>query len=304
MLVGMDETQETRFDRTVAIIGAGKVGTAIGTLLRRAGVRVTAVTARSEQTARAAALATGGEPMTDNTTAARTAQLVLVTVPDSAIAPVVREMAARGAFNAGQVVAHASGALGLAELNAASVAGAAVGSMHPIQAFASAAHAVREIPGSIFGITAEEEALGALESLARVLGGTPVRVAPEAKALYHAATVLASNCFVALEDMAHELLGEAGFSAEEAQAALGPLVRGTAANLERFGTRVALTGPIARGDLDTVRAHLSALDRAPADTAAAYRLLSMRATEIAHDRGSIDDATAQAARRLLGEGAL
>lgn len=291
----------SQFEHTVAIIGAGKVGTAIGTLLRRSGVRVTAVTARSRQSADAAALATGGEPMTDNAAAARSAEVVLVTVPDGAITRVVREIADAGGFTPGQVVAHVSGAAGLAELHAAGAAGAHVGAMHPIQAFASASHAVREIPGSVFGITADGGAVEVLEHLAVTLGGTPVRVAPEVKPLYHAATALASNCFVALEDMAHELLAQAGFSAEEAQAALTPLVRGTASNLERFGTRVALTGPIARGDLDTVRAHLAALGSAPADVAAAYRLLSGRAAEIALDRGSIDEATASEARALLDE---
>jgi len=296
-----DSTSATpAFDRTVAIIGAGRVGSAIGSLLRQAGVNVTAVSARHEATALAAALSTGGEPLTDNAAAARTATLVLVAVPDEAIADVVRQIALDDGFSTGQVVAHVSGALGLDVLRPAADAGAAIGCLHPAQSFANAQHAMREIPGSVFGITAEEGACATLEALVAVLGGVPVRVKAGNRPLYHVASVMASNYLVALADMAAELFERAGLSPEEARAALGPLVRGTATNIRVAGTRGALTGPIVRGDIDTVRAHLAALECVPAEMRQTYRLLGLRANAIALDAGRIDAASATEMARLLG----
>lgn len=288
------------FDRTIAIIGAGRVGSAIGSLLRQSGVAVTAVSARHQATALAAALSTGGEPFTDNALAARTATLVLIAVPDDAVADVVREIALGGGFSAGQVVAHVSGALGLEVLRPAAEAGAATGCLHPAQSFANVQHAMREIPGSVFGITAEEGACPTLEALVAVLGGVPVRVRESNRPLYHVASVMASNYLVALADMAAELFERAGLSPEEARAALGPLVRGTATNIRVAGTRGAMTGPIVRGDIDTVRAHLVALECVPAEMRDTYRLLGLRANAIALETGRVDAGTAGEMAKLLG----
>lgn len=290
------------FDRDVAIIGAGRVGQAVGTILRQAGMKVRAVTARTQETAQAAALSSGGRAGTDNAAAARGAGFVFLSVPDDQIARVAEEVAREGGFGEGQVVAHASGALGLDVLAPARNAGAHVGGAHPMQSFASAQHAVKEIPGSVFGVTAEPEAVGVIEAFVHALGGTPVRIPEASRALYHAAAAMASNGFVALEDMAAGLLEQAGFSPEEAQAALWPLIRGTAQNIRQFGTRVSLTGPIERGDADTVKLHVRALEVAPASTRGAYRVLGLRALEIAVGRGSVDEEQAAKITRILKEG--
>jgi predicted short-subunit dehydrogenase-like oxidoreductase (DUF2520 family) len=296
----MSTSTSPTLDRTVAIIGAGRVGSALGSLLRQVGVTVTAVTTRHEFTARAAALSTGGEPLTDNTAASRTANIVLVAVPDDSVARVVREIAAGGGFSAGQVVAHVSGALGLEVLSPAAEAGAATGCLHPAQSFANVEHAIREIPGSVFGITADEDARVTLEALVALVGGVPVLVSDGERPLYHAASVMASNYLVVLADMAGELFERAGLSPQEARLALGPLVRGTATNIAVAGTRGALTGPVARGDIGTVRAHLAALESVPAEIRQTYRLLGLRAAEMAAETGRVDEEAAGELARLLG----
>ncbi|MBI5232567.1 MAG: DUF2520 domain-containing protein [Coriobacteriales bacterium] len=293
--------ENTVFDKTVSIIGAGRVGQAVGTILRQAGVSVAAVTARKLQTAQAAALVSGGRPGVDNAEAARAAEFVYITVPDDAVARVVEEMARDLAFRPGQVVAHASGALGLGVLAPAAKAGASIGCAHPMQSFASARHAVKEIPGSVFGVTADSGATEVIYAFVHVLGGTPVTVSEEQRPLYHAAASMASNMLVALEDMSAGLLEQAGFSPDEAQAALYPLIRGTAQNIRQFGTRGSLTGPIARGDVDTVRMHIKALEVAPASARGAYRVLGLRALETALAQGQVDPETAETIEQVLKE---
>ncbi len=285
---------------TVAIIGAGRVGEAVGALLREAGYPVRAVTARTLQAAQAAALTIGGTPDTDSSAAARGTDLVLVTVPDDVIESVVTAIAAEGGFGQGQIVAHMSGAHGLRVLAAAAQSGAHVGAIHPMQSFATATRATQDLPGSVFGFTADDGAREVLLAVVETLGGSAIDVADEARPIYHAAAVMASNGFVAVEDMATDLLVSAGFDERTARRALVPLVAGTALNIRRFGPKEALTGPVSRGDVDTVRAHMSALEAAPVFHRRAYQVLNAHATEMAEEVGAISSEAADELRDILG----
>ncbi len=289
-----------RFEHDVAVIGAGRVGQALALLLRRAGARITAVSVRRAEDLDAAALATGGRGTTDNAEAARSAKVVLVTVGDDDIESVVCEIAGRDGFSPGQFVIHASGVHGLAPLRAASSAGAMTGCVHPLQSFVSVPHAVDAIPGTIFGVTTEPDARELLEALVRAAGGVPVLIEEADKPLYHAAASVASNLLVALEDMAIEMFVRAGMPEASAREAVDPLLQGTVANVRRFGTRQALTGPIVRGDIETVRRHLQALEALPALYRESYRALAAHAVDMAESRGDIDGSRAGSMHRLLG----
>ena len=271
--------------KRVVVLGAGKVGTAVAALLRYAGLPIAATTARGD----------------DNAAAAAQGDIVLVTVNDDAIAGVVAEVAQFDGFRLGQLVVHLSGALPLSVLSPAAEAGAAVGCMHPLQSFASADDAARLLPGSVFGITPGSGARDAIEALVEVLGGEAVMVADEDKALYHAAAVTASNYLVAVEDTAVHLLMRAGFDEDAAMRALQPLMAGTAENVSRLGTTDALTGPIVRGDVETVRGHIEALRGLPGDELGLYRALGRRTLEIAQRRGMLAARTASELRELLWE---
>jgi len=300
--------------KRVVILGAGKVGRAVGTLLASAGIEITAVTARSLEHAEDAARALdAGAPetlraeshhaaespagtrriaaLTDNAAAARLGDLVLVTTGDDAIAPLVRDLAGQGAFSPGQCVVHMSGALSLSALEPAAASDALVGCAHPLVSFASAEAAVLAIPGSYFGVTAGPGAGETLGALVAVLGGHAVAVPDDAKALYHAAAVVASNYLVAIEDLAAELMRGAGFDDADALRALQPLMSGTLENVRARGTTAALTGPIVRGDVDTVRQHLKALRDMPAGCADLYRALGLRTLDVATRRGSLSAET-------------
>jgi predicted short-subunit dehydrogenase-like oxidoreductase (DUF2520 family) len=287
-------------ERSVAILGAGKVGSAVGAALRAAGVRVAAVTAASVESAERAAAVTGAQALADNAAAASRADIVLLTVRDDAIHHVAAEVAAAGGFRPGQLVAHMSGALPLSALEPASDAGALVGCAHPLQTFATYEQAARDLPGSVFGVTAGPGAEPLLGALVEALGGTAVEVADDRKTVYHAAAVVASNYLVALEDVAVRLLVDAGFAEAEAMSALAPLVRRTVTNLGELGTTGALTGPIVRGDVETVRRHLEALEALSPDLADLYRTLGRETLAIAIRRGTLDAQALAELREALG----
>jgi predicted short-subunit dehydrogenase-like oxidoreductase (DUF2520 family) len=285
----------------VVVLGAGKVGSAVAILLAETGLEIAAVTTRSADTAAAAAARTRTTAGTDNTAAAALGDIVLVTTNDDAIARVVAEVASAGGFRAGQLVVHMSGALPLAVLAPAAEAGALIGCAHPLQSFATAEDAVRMVPGSVFGVTAGEGARERIEALVGLLGGESVLVADADKPLYHAAAVMASNYLVAVEDSAVRLLMSAGFDEASAHKALRPLAEGTLGNVGRLGTTAALTGPIVRGDVDTVRGHLEELGALSGDELALYRALGRHTLQIATRRGTLTAEQTAALAEMLAE---
>jgi predicted short-subunit dehydrogenase-like oxidoreductase (DUF2520 family) len=293
------------------------VGRSLGRAISARGAPVAAFASRRIEAAQqAAAEAHAPLATTESAEAARHADIVVLAVPDGAIAQVCEDVARGGGFGQGKVALHLSGALPSDILAAARAAGAAALAFHPMQTFA------RPDPALFAGITiAVEGDPQAVEfgfALAEFLGGTAVHIRPEDKPLYHAALCLACNYFVTLSDAAARLLQQVGFrsspptsaeppatapllSAPSAIAALLPLLRGAVENLARVGLPDALTGPISRGDLDTLRAHLAALAaRCPA-LLPLYRALGIETLAVALRKGTLDPASADLIRALLQE---
>ncbi|HKW58412.1 MAG TPA: Rossmann-like and DUF2520 domain-containing protein [Candidatus Dormibacteraeota bacterium] len=214
--------------------------------------------------------------------------ILFLAVPDSA----VPEMAARIAAMrppVGLSVVHLSGALGLEALAPV----AAAGSFHPLQSFP-----FPRPPEAFRGITIAVDATVSplrrrLEALARALGATPRRVTSDQRAVYHAAAVFASNFVdVVIEEAVRMLMG-IGWTQKEAETALMPLVEGAVNNIKDHGVVGALTGPIRRGDADTVRRHLEVVDEPDL-----YRMLGLVALRIATEAGLAPEA-AERTRRAL-----
>ncbi len=272
-----------REDRFV-IIGAGRVGTAVGHLLLRQGMKVTAVASRSEDSLRRAARFIDGALLTtDVVKAGRKGNAILITTPDDLIADTCLSLVSGGAVRRGDRVLHMSGALGLDVLVSAEEAGAMTASVHPLQTLADVRGAVKRIPGSVFAVTAREDAARAwAEELVRRLGGEPVPLAEKDKTLYHIGAVVASNLLVALEHAAELVYQEIGVDHGTALKALLPLIEGTVSNLRRLGTEGALTGPVARGDIGVVRRHLDCLEREERELLLrVYASLSLYALDLA-----------------------
>jgi predicted short-subunit dehydrogenase-like oxidoreductase (DUF2520 family) len=281
----------------LAVIGAGRVGTALAVLWRRAGHRIVAV-AGGPATIERASTHLPGVPVLDAVGAAREAGVILLSTPDAAIGGVCREIVRAGVIGPGVAVAHASGATGLDALASARSAGATALSLHPLQTCPTVEAAVERIPGAGFAVTADtEEGLALGERLATDAGGRPFRLADEAKPLYHAAAVFASNYLVTVTAIAHELERTAGVG--DPSAILAPLQSATLANVERVGPADALTGPAVRGDAQTVDRNLHALAEWAPEAVRPYVALADLALELAERSGRLRPEGREAVEEVL-----
>ncbi len=281
----------------VAVVGAGRAGTAVAVLLQRAGHRIVAVSGRGPTRDRAARFLPG-VPVLDPADAAVGAELVVIAVPDDIIASMVETMATAGGFSAGQWVAHLSGATPLSALDPARDAGAGRLGVHPLQTFPDPAAGIERIPGCVIAIAADDDqGWFVAERLADDLMGVPFRLAEEHRALYHSAAVFASNYLVAATAVAEELLSAAGVP--DPSAALPPLQRATVENIAAMGSAAALTGPAARGDAGTIRRNLEALSAEAPWAVEAYVEMARLALDLSVRGGRLDAAARDAVEEVL-----
>jgi predicted short-subunit dehydrogenase-like oxidoreductase (DUF2520 family) len=274
--------------KSLAIVGAGRVGRALGRGLREAGWTVTVVAARSESSARKAVrFIGGGRPAAGIPATLAAASTILFAVPDDAIALVAAELARKGGNDLpGKVVLHTSGALDASVLEPLRQGGAAVGSMHPLQTFNGVS--VPPLVGKVFAIEGDELAVRMARRIARSLGGVPVGIPASKKPLYHAAGAFAAGLCLALEEAGVQMLMSAGLKQREAQRALLSLTRQVLENYKKLGPQKAWTGPLARGDFGVVAAHEAALRQVQPEFLEAYRAVSrLAALVLSHDSAAM-----------------
>ncbi len=280
----------------IGIIGAGAVGTALGVALSRAGWPIQAVASRDPgRREHFSALVGGSRAFAEPQALVEEVELIIVAVPDDAIAPLAASLRLYG----GQAMVHTSGALDADVLLPAQAAGTQVGSFHPLVAFADTERAVADLHGATVAIEGDDQLAALLAEMAEVIGAHPVRLASGSKAAYHAAAVLAAGGFVALLDAIAELGRVAGLDEAGAMAIYGPLIEGTLGNARALGIRAALTGPIARGDVGTLAAHLAALAAHAPDVVPLYRAVADREVALAIARGTLAPERAHEMRRAL-----
>ena len=285
----------------ISIVGPGKVGTAIGILADRAGLAVLAVAGGSDGSADDAAKAIGECASACSVTAAAGAgELVLLTVPDDRIAEVCADLARRQAFSPGTIVAHCSGALSSEVLAPArDQCCCLIGSMHPLQTFPTVEAAVARLPGAWCFCEGDETAVTCLEKLAQAIGAHSARIARAGKPAYHAAAVVACNYLVTLMDAAAGLARQAGLDRQTWLAAVEPMVRAGLDNVLAIGPEKALTGPIVRGDIHTVRRHLEALAGADEALQALYAACGCQTVALALRAGRISPEVAAELTTML-----
>ncbi len=280
----------------LGFIGAGTVGTALAVGLSGQGYQVVAVSSRSQASAGNLARAVKDcRPSARNQDVADTAELVFITTPDDAIAPVVSQVQ----WRAGQSVVHCSGADSADILEPAKKLGAQVGGFHPLQTFASIKQAIENMPGSTFALEAKEPLLNTLKDMATALDGRWVELKAGDKVIYHAAAVFACNYLVTLVKLATDLWQTFAVPPQQATQALLPLLRGAINNIDAIGIPQCLTGPIARGDTGTIKKHLTALQEIAPGIVAAYRELGFQTIPIALAKGKINQHKADELQTLL-----
>jgi predicted short-subunit dehydrogenase-like oxidoreductase (DUF2520 family) len=269
----------------VAVIGVGRVGSVLGAALARAGHFVAAATGVSDASVRRAQRLLPGVPLIPADEATALADLVLITVPDDQLAGLIAGLAGTGSWRPGQLAVHTSGAHGI-DVFAPAVANGVVGmALHPVMTFAGRPEDLQRLDGAAYGVTAPEEFRPVAETLVLELGGEPVWVPEAARAAYHAALSMGSNHLVTLVNDSAELLRASGV--EEPRRLLTPLLGASLDNALRLGDE-ALTGPISRGDAETVRAHLRALSGTPYLNP--YLAMAIRTMQRARNSGRLTDA--------------
>jgi predicted short-subunit dehydrogenase-like oxidoreductase (DUF2520 family) len=277
----------------IGIAGTGRVAQALGRALREAGEPVTCLAGRDAERTRAAADFIGVEAIGLDVLPGR-AERILIAVSDGAILEVASLLAAAGVCPC--AVLHTSGALGEEALAPLARLGAACGTLHPLQTIANAELGVDALRGVAYAVSGTGEALEWAISIAECLGGTVLPIRPEARARYHAAAALASNAVVALLDAAMLLLGEAGVDDPATQLhALAPLARAAVDSVFTRGPAAALTGPVERGDAETVARHLAALAGPQREL---YRAVSLAALDLARRKG-LDEERASRVGEIL-----
>ena len=283
----------------IGIIGAGTVGSALAIGLAENGYKVVAVSSRTLAGAEKLAKAIKGcQAVETNQMVTDMAEIVFITTPDAVIPQIASELQ----WHKGQSVIHCSGADSSEILQPARKMGANIGVFHPLQTLANVQQAIANIPGSTFAIEADEPLLTILKEMAASLRCRWIEIKASDKVIYHAAAVIACNYLVTLVKLADDLWETFGIPREQATQALLPLLKGTLNNIESVGIPQALTGPIARGDIDTVKKHITALQKEAPDALSTYCELGLQTIPIAQAKGRIDEEKADELRALLKTG--
>lgn len=266
----------------VGFVGAGKVGCSLARYLQREPMlRRPGFLSKSAEHAREAAEFCEGFAYESLADLARDCRLIFLTVPDGAIREVAEELAGCGVDLAGKIVVHCSGATSSEALSVCRDAGAHVASMHPLYAVSSRFDCWQELGRAWFTLEGDDEAVCVLEAALDRLGNKHARIDAADKVRYHAAAVMASNLVVGLYHEAAAQLAACGLSQDDAEAALAALFLGNAEHVAHDGYATALTGPAARGDTQTIEAHLSCLS---GDDRQIYQLLTNVLYRIAAQR--------------------
>ena len=268
----------------IGVIGAGRVGSVLGAALAAAGHDVVAASGLSADSAERAARLLPGVPLLHADEVVAASDLVVLAVPDDTLAGLVAGLAETGAWRAGQLAFHTSGAHGLAVMAPAQLCGVLPLALHPAMTFTGAPEDADRLVGAPFGVTSRPEHRAVAETLVLEMGGEPFFVAEEDRGLYHAALVTGANHLVTLVAEAADLLRTAGVG--DPARVLGPLLTAALDNGLRRGDQ-GLTGPVVRGDVGTVADHLATLNDLAPESVAAYVAMAQRTTERALAAGRL-----------------
>lgn len=282
----MEQPIKNIADHTIAIIGPGKVGMTIAFAAQKAGYTIAAIGGRDREKTKSAAGAIGDTKVFTLDNQPIDASMILLTVPDDAIESVCNDLSQNKVFTQGQIVAHCSGALSSEVLaSARDICGAKIASAHPLQTFSTAQSSIDAMPGTYWFCEGEATAVAALSSMITTIGGIPNVIPTDKKVLYHCSSVIACNYLVSLMDIALTTAEAAGLDPQLAWQALSPLIQKTLVNVGSLGTTDALTGPIARGDLNTVKMHIDALNKTDPKLAHIYKQLGDWTVQLAVQKG-------------------
>ena len=288
--------QPPRLD--IGVIGTGRVGAVIGAALNRAGHKVVAASAVSELSRLRAENLLPGVAILPVDEVVRDRDLILLTVPDDVLPEIVNGLAKTNAVSPGTFVMHTSGRSGIDVLEPLTKLGCLPLAIHPIMTFTGTSIDLNRLTGCPFGVTAPESLRPVAEALVVEIGGEPVWVPEANRSLYHTALAFGANNLITLVNETVDILGQAGI--ENPNAIVAPLLGASLDNALRNGDN-ALTGPISRGDVKTVSAHIAELKKISPATLSAYVAMGRLTAERALESGMLNVDQAQALLQVLGD---
>ncbi|MCG2790601.1 MAG: DUF2520 domain-containing protein [Actinomycetia bacterium] len=296
----------------LCIIGAGRVGTTVSYTLAEKelpNIKLKAMSSRSMESLNRAKKILGSKAAgviftRENSKAVSLANCILICTPDDVINSVCSDIFKDKSKDFKNYYAiHFSGSKSLEVLNSARAAGAEIASIHPLKSFASIEEAIKSLPGTIFGITySSAESKKMAEFLVKSLGGEIIEVENNKKPLYHAAACVASNYLVTLINYAVLIHKKMGIKPEDSLKGLMGLVEGTISNIKKMGTEKSLTGPIARGDVGTIKEHVKSFNEFfSKEDSTLYKMMGIETSKIAHQNKWIKESTVEELKEILKE---
>ena len=271
----------------IGIIGAGKVGTTLGKYLSIHGKNVTGFYSRTHESADEAATFAETETYSSLCKLVEESDVIFITTPDGVIPQVWGELLHQDISN--RIICHFSGSLSSHVFSGREEAGASGISMHPMYAFSDKFHSYEQFHTAYLTLEGDPEAVAVMKPMWEAIGHHVLTLKAEDKIKYHAAAAMASNEMLGLMQASLDILSECGFSEKDSMALLTPLVQGNIASMLEKGCVNALTGPVERGDAQTVRKHLQALEGSKAGKI--YQSLGGTMVELAKRRNPDRDYT-------------
>lgn len=265
----------------IGFIGAGKVGTSFGAYLYKKGFNVIGYYSRTFNSAENAIKYSRGKAFNNIKDLAKLADMIFITTNDDNITKVCQGLVQEDCLKEGQVLIHMSGASSSRALKSAKKKGCSIYSMHPLQAFASVERAVKDLENTVFSIEGDGDRIHLLEEILKTTGNKYFKLTSQQKTIYHATACVVSNYLVTLMDYGLSLFESIGIEKNEGYKALYPLIEGTIKNIYSLGTDKALTGPIARGDIQTIEKHLKSLEGTASNKTDFYKIMGAMTLEIA-----------------------
>ena len=280
----------------VGIIGAGKVGTSIAFVLKQKGMEITGVSDLLEDSLNVARIHLGKDVRftLDSLEVVGKSDVIAITTQDRAIKDVAAAIAERSSSLEGKLFFHTSGAHPASLLEPLNKKGARLGALHPLQTFPDIDSAIKVLPSTYIFIEGEEGSIDTLRNIGKALGFDVVTIESKDKVLYHLSAVFVCNLLCALLYAGEEIMNKIGIEFQP----FFPIIKATLANIENKGPLPSLTGPVVRGDVETIRSHLEAIEGMELHKKV-YRDLSLVALKMAKERNALSQEAVEKLKRLL-----
>ena len=284
----------------IGFIGAGKVGTAFGLYLKSRGVSLSGYYSKSPSSSQKSAAITTSSQYTDPRELCKASDIIFITTNDTQIQQACDDLCRSGGLGNHQLVIHMSGALTIEVLKSAKDKGCSTYGMHPMQSFADVEKAFRDLPATYFSIEGLQNGDDTINLLLQKMGNPYFKISSDSKALYHAAACIFSNHLVALMEQGLSCFDRIGIERDKGFEAVLPLILGTLDNIKQLGTAAALTGPISRGDGQTVKEHVKALQRDFPQGLSLYYTAACNTLQLATQEKLKDEHKIQEMKNILG----